>query len=305
MVSKKILKVMKNPNIAINYVLSKSIARVIPDKTLLIIKYKLALGKDLNLENPQSFNEKLQWLKLYDRKTQYTQLADKYEVKQYISETIGEEYLIPLLGVYNSFDEIVFESLPKQFVLKPNHTSGDIYICIDKSKINYAELEKLVTKWIKREYFWFQREWPYKNIKPRIICEKYMLDESGIELKDYKFMCFNGEVKCIFVCSNRKIHKSVDVDIYDTDWNKMPFTLQDPNSGKLISKPKEYEKMFKFAQRLSNGIPFVRVDFYQTNEQLYFGEMTFYPCSGFGKFSPETYDCLLGSWLELPKIKTK
>jgi hypothetical protein len=258
------------------------------------------MGKKLNLSNPKKFNEKLQWLKLYDRNPKYTNLTDKFKVRKYISKTIGQEYLIPLLGVYNSYDEIDFNKLPNEFVLKPNHTSGDIFICRDKSKIDYGKLKKEVNKWLKRNYYLIQREWIYKNIKPRIICEKYMVDESGTELKDYKFMCFNGEVKCSFVCLNRYSQKGLNVDFYDMDWKPMPFERHYPSSGTTIPKPKNFDKMVTFTEKLSKDMSFVRVDFYETNGQLYFGEFTFYPGSGFEEFTPESYDYLLGSWLELP-----
>ena len=280
-----------------------SVQFFVPGSLYLKIQYKNFIGKKLNLKFPETFNEKLQWLKLYDRNPKYTQMVDKYEVRKYIVETIGEEYLIPLLGVYDSFDEIDFDSLPNQFVLKPNHTSGDIYICRDKSQIDLCDLKRQVNMWLKRKYYWVHREWPYKNIKPRIICEKYMVDESGMELKDYKFMCFNGEVKCSFVCLNRNSSTGLNVDFYDMDWKPMPFKRHYPNSDTIISKPKNFDKMVKFAEKLSKDIPFVRVDFYETNGQLYFGELTFYPGSGFEEFTPEKYDYLLGRWIKLPAKK--
>ncbi|RBP42239.1 ATP-grasp fold amidoligase family protein [Garciella nitratireducens] len=302
---KKIIKAFKKPRLAILYVLGFKSFRIIPDSLYLKIKYRLIIGKKLNLKKAQTFNEKLQWLKLYDRNPLYTKLVDKYEVRKHIAETIGEEHLIPLLGIYDSFEEINFDDLPNQFVLKPNHTSGDIYICKDKSKINYVELKKKVDSWLKRNYYWIHREWPYKNIKPRIICEKYMVDESGMELKDYKFMCFNGEVKCLFVCLNRNSQEGLNVDFYDMGWNPMPFERHYKRSGKLISKPKTFDKMVHFSKILSRNIPFVRVDFYEVNGHLYFGELTFYPGSGFEEFTPEKYDYILGSWLKLPSDKIR
>ncbi|MBP1154404.1 MULTISPECIES: ATP-grasp fold amidoligase family protein [unclassified Paenibacillus] len=300
---KKVLKALKNPKLVILYVLGFKIFRLIPDPVFLRIKYKLIINNRLNLDEPKTFNEKLQWLKLYDRKDRYTYLVDKYEVRKYIAKTIGEEYLIPLLGVYNSFEEIDFNALPNQFVLKPNHTSGDVYICKDKSKIDYVSLKKEVNQWLKRRYYWVHREWCYKNIKPRIICEKYMVDESGVELKDYKFLSFNGKIKCSFVCLNRNSSSGLNVDFYDVDWNPMPFERHYPRSGTIISKPKNYEKMINFAEKLSKDIPFVRVDFYESNGQLFFGELTFYPGSGFEEFTPESYDYKLGSWINLSLIK--
>ncbi len=298
---KKLKNVLKNPKLLMFYFTQNKISKIIPSIMFLKIRYKLRIGKKLDLRNPKTFNEKIQWLKLYDRKPQYTQLADKYEVREYIKETIGEEYLIPLLGVYNKFDEINFDNLPEQFVLKPNHTSGDIYICKDKSTIDFVELKNKVNKWLKSRYYWRSREFPYKDIKPKIICEKYMVDESGTELKDYKFMCFNGEVKCLFVCLNRVASTGLNVDFYDMDWCPMLFERHYKSSGTIIAKPKTFDKMVEFAKILSKNIPFVRVDFYDIEGKLYFGELTFFPGNGMEEFTPESYDYLLGSWIQLPE----
>lgn len=297
---KRIKKAIKNPKLILLFFLNSRIFRLLPDDLYLKIKYRLTMGRKLDLNNPETFNQKLQWLKLYDRKPEYTQMVDKYEVRKYIKEIIGEEYLIPLLGVYDSFEEIDFDNLPDEFVLKPNHTSGDIFICKNKSKIDYKKLKKEVNRWLKREYYWLHREWPYKNVKPRILCEKYLVDESGKELIDYKFMCFNGEVKCIFVCSNRNSPLGLNIDIYNVDWNLMPFGRPNsPRTGVKIPKPRNFNKMIEFAEKLAKDIPFIRVDFYEVDGHLYFGELTFYPTSGFGKFTPEYYDDILGSWLKL------
>lgn len=298
---KKIIKVLKNPKLAIIYILGFKMFKAIPDAKYLQLKYRLIMGRKLDLKNPKTFNEKLQWLKLNDRRPEYTMLVDKYEVRQHIKETIGEEYLIPLIGVYNNFDEIDFDVLPNEFVLKPNHTSGDVFICRDKSKINYRELKSEVDKWLQREYYWLHREWPYKNVQPKIVCEKYMVDESGIDLKDYKFMCFNGEVRCSFVGLNRQSETGLNIDFYDLEWELMPFERHYPNSGIKLEKPKNYEKMIRLAELLSSELPFVRVDFYEINGRMYFGELTFYPGSGFEGFTPESYDELLGSWINLKK----
>lgn len=299
----KFKKLMKEPYILVPYLGSKGMLRLMSDRLYLELSYRGIMGKKLDLKKPKSFNEKLQWLKLYDRKPEYTLMVDKYEVRKYIKEKIGDEYLIPILGVYDNFDKIDFNALPNQFVLKPNHTSGDVYICKDKSNVDYIELKKKVNMWLKREYYWFQREWPYKNVKPRIICEKYMVDESGTELKDYKFMCFNGKVKCSFVSLNRNSSTGLNVDFYDTDWNLMPFERHYSNSGKKISRPKSYETMINFAEILSKNLPFLRVDFYEVDGHLYFGELTFYPGSGFEEFTPDSYDEILGGWITLPNNK--
>lgn len=281
------------------YMIKNIVRRCIPDKIFLKHVFYRNMGKKLDIKNPKTFNEKLQWLKLYDRNPQYTKLVDKYEVRKYISQLIGEEYLIPLIGVWGRFDDIDFNSLPNQFVLKCTHDSGGLVICRDKSKLDINVAREKINKSLNRNFYYQGREWPYKNVKPRIICEKYMVDESMVELKDYKFMCFNGEVKCSFVCLNRQSLAGLNVDFYDIDWNPMPFERHYPSSGTVIPKPKNYSKMVEFAEILSKNIPFVRVDFYEANGQLYFGELTFYPGSGYEEFAPESYDYLLGSWIEI------
>lgn len=297
----KIGKAIKNPKLLLLYIIGFKLFRVISDSLYLKIKFKLIMGKTLNFKKTKTFNEKLQWLKLYERKHEYTDMVDKFLVRKYIANTIGEKYLIPILGVYNNFEEIDFNKLPNQFVLKPNHTSGNVFICKDKSKIDYVYLKKEVSLWLKRRYFWVHREWPYKNIEPKIICEKFMEEKSGEDLKDYKLMCFNGNVKCTFVCLNRKSSTGLNIDIYNRDWEKMNFERPShPNSGTKENIPRNYEKMIKFAEILSKDISFLRVDFYEINGRLYFGELTFYPGSGFEKFRPESYDELLGSWIKLP-----
>lgn len=291
---------MRNPAMMIPYLGKKGMINWFPDKIYLKLTYYSRIKRSLNFNNPISFNAKLQWLKIYDRNSMYTKLCDKYEVREYIGRKLGEQYLIPLLGVYNNFSEINFEELPDRFVLKCTHDSGGVIICKDKSQFNIEDAKKKMNRWLKRNYYYSTREWPYKNIKPRIICEQYMVDESGTELKDYKLMCFNGKVKCSFVCLNRNSKKGLNVDFYDMDWKLMPFERHYHNSGRIIPKPKNFDKMIKIAEELSKDIPFVRVDLYEINGQVYFGELTLYPGSGFQEFTPESYDYLLGSWLELP-----
>ena len=297
-----IINFIKNPSDIIIVFAEKNILRI-SDKRFLKILYKNKMGKKLNLKNPNTFNEKLQWLKLYDRNPDYTKMVDKYEVKKYVAKTIGEEYIIPTLGIYNDFDEINFEKLPNQFVIKCTHDSGGNIICKDKTKLDFKNARKKIGKCLKRNYYNAGREWPYKNVKPRIIIEKYMQDGIQDELMDYKFMCFNGKVKCSFVCSERYEKDGLKVDFYDLNWNKMPFQRHYPNSNKDIPKPKNYELMIQLAEKLSKEIPFVTVDFYEINGKVYFGELTFFPGSGFEEFTPEKYDKILGDMLELPKEK--
>lgn len=275
-----------------------------PDDLYLKKRFHAKLGTDLNLENPQSFNEKLQWLKLYDRNSAYTPMVDKYAVRDYISQKIGEEYLIPLVGgPWRSFEEIDFDALPDQFVLKCTHDSGGIVICKDKKTLNKKQAKRNIEKALKRNYFLPCREWPYKNVIPQIIAEKMMVDESGIELKDYKFMCFGGEIKCTFVCTDRFSTEGLHVTFFDREWNVMPFTRHYPAKKDGVPKPAAYERMIALAEVLSKDIPFVRVDFYDINGLVYFGELTFYPGSGFEEFTPEEWDYRLGQWIDLPPIK--
>lgn len=275
----------------------------ISDKQYLVLMGKVRMNKKMNIENPKTFNEKLQWLKLYDRNPEYTKMVDKYEAKKYVSEIIGDEYIIPTLGIYNNFDEIDFEKLPNQFVMKCTHNSGGNIICKDKGQFDYKFARKWMGNCLKRNYYNYNKEWVYKNIKPRIIVEKYMQDRGEDELKDYKLMCFNGKVKCSFVCSDRYNNKGLKVDFFDINWNKMPFERKYPNSTQKIQKPINYELMIEFAEKLSRNIPFLRVDFYEINGKIYFGELTFFPGSGFEEFRPEKYDRILGDMLELPKEK--
>ena len=271
------------------------------DESFLKKAFRCYMGKELNLDNPQTFNEKLQWLKLYDRKPGYTTMVDKYAVKKYVADIIGEEYIIPTLGVWNHFDEIDFDKLPNHFVLKCTHDSGGIVICKDKNKLDLKSAKKKIEKCLKRNYYWSSREWPYKDVKPRIIAEPYMEDSNAHELIDYKFMCFNGKVKCSFTCSERFSKDGLKVTFFDKDWNVMPFERHYPVSKNSPKKPINYDKMIQFSEQLSKGIPFVRVDFYEINGQLYFGELTFYPGGGFEEFTPEEWDYKLGDFLKLKK----
>src|SRR5690625_2870610 len=246
---------------------------MIPDKMFLKLMYRHRIGKRLNLKNPTTYNEKLQWLKLYDQNPNYTKLADKYEVRKFIADKIGQEYLVPLIGVYNSFDEIDFDSLPNSFVLKCTHDSGGLVICKDRSKLDIEAAKKKIDKSLRRNYYYHGREWPYKYMKPRIICEEYMEDASKKQLIDFKVMCFNGKAKCIFVCQNRSSSDGLNIDIYDRNWRLMDFERpKNPNSGTMMPKPKSFDEMIEYSEKLSRGVPFLRVDFYEVNMKLYFGE---------------------------------
>ena len=270
------------------------------DEKYLKLIFKTMVGYELNLSEPKTFNEKLQWLKLNDRKPEYTTMVDKYSAKDYVADIIGSDYIIPTLGVWDSFDEIDFDELPNQFVLKCTHDSGGLVICTDKNKFDYKATKKKITKCLKYNYYYAGREWVYKDVKPRIIAEKYMCDEINIELNDYKLMCFDGEVKCSFVCSDRFSEGGLKVTFYDKDWNVLPFERHYPKSNIPINRPLNYNKMISFAEKLAQNIPFVRVDFYEIAGKLYFGELTFFPGGGFEEFEPQAEDLELGSWIKLP-----
>ena len=272
----------------------------VPYEIYLKIAYRLEMKKKLNLINPQTYNEKLQWLKLYSRKPEYTQLVDKYEVRQYIENTIGAEYLIPLLGLYDTFDDIDFEALPDTFVLKCTHDSGSVIICRDKNTFDINKAKKDLTLSLKHNYFYGGREYPYINIKPRIIAEKYMVDESGYELKDYKFFAFDGEVKALFIATDRQSGET-KFDYFDAEFNHLPFLQGHPNALKKLKKPLSFDKMKELASKLSKGMPEVRIDFYDINGHIYFGEITFFHYSGYTPFEPEDWDYTFGSWINLEK----
>lgn len=269
----------------------------VPDKKMIKVQYKIKTGKKLDLNNPKSFNEKLQWLKLYDRKDIYTTMVDKYEAKKYVANIIGEEHIIPTLGIYDRFDDIDFESLPNQFVIKCTHDSGGLVICKDKKTLDIAEAKKKIENRLKKNPFYYCREWPYKNVKPRIIIEKYMSDESGDDLKDYKFFCFNGDPKILLVCSNRS--KDLKETWFDKDFNKLKIVEGGHKNDNSLEKPKKLKEMLKLSEILSKNIRFVRTDFYEINGKVYFGEITFFPASGFERFEPEEWNDKMGSWISL------
>ncbi|MBQ7410444.1 MAG: glycosyl transferase [Clostridia bacterium] len=273
------------------------------DKKYLKILYKFIMKKECDFDSPKTYNEKLQYLKLYNRNPLYTKLVDKFEVKEYVKKIIGEEYIIPTLGVWDSFDEINFEELPEQFVLKCTHDSGGLVIVTDKSKFDKKKAKRKIEHCLKRNYFYNNREWPYKDIKPRIIAEKYMVDESGYELKDYKFFCFDGKAKSMFIATDRSADTETCFDFYDMDFNHLPFTNGHPNATKLINKPDKFEEMIKISELLSKDLIHARVDLYNINGKIYFGEITFFHWSGLVPFVPEEWDYKFGEWIQLPKEK--
>lgn len=291
---------VNNPGRIIVLLMGAGLFNWVNDETYLKLRYKIIMGKRLNLEQPQTFNEKLQWLKLNDRQEKYTQFVDKYEVKRFVGEKLGEEVIIPTLGVWDSCEDIDFKNLPNQFVLKCTHDSGGVYICTDKTNFAYELVKKRISEHLKHNFFYQSREWPYKNVRPRIIAEKYMVSKDGHGLNDYKLMCFNGVVRCLFVCTNRYSKHGLNVTFFDTSWNRLPFERHYPQDKSSINKPANLDKMITFAEKLSTNIPFVRVDFYEIDGRIYFGEMTFFPGGGTEEFTPDSWDYKLGTWIKLP-----
>lgn len=278
----------------------------LPDKLYLKLLYRFKMGRRLNLRNPQTFSEKLQWLKLYDRNPQYTQMVDKYAVKNYVAGVIGEEFIIPTLGVWDKPEDIEWDSLPNSFVLKTTHGGGStgVIICNDKNNFNRKQAIVRLNESLKQEIYLQLKEWPYKDVPRRIIAEQYIESDSfNNDLLDYKFFCFNGEPKYCQVISGRDTEMCVD--FFDHDWIHQPF--HEPKSYPFAKmephKPKYYEQMWELARNLSKEKPFSRIDFYEVGNKIYFGEITFFPTSGMGGFSPEDYDSIIGKMIVLPKEK--
>lgn len=283
----------------------KRLIRLIPDSLFLRYKFYKTMNQKLDLNHPKTFNEKIQWLKLFDRNPDYPAMADKAEVKRIVSEKLGEEYVIPTLGVWDHFDEIDFDSLPNQFVLKCTHDSGSYIISKDKNILDLSAARTKLETCLNKNFYWWGREWVYKDIKPRILAEQYMCNDDSVplelqEFSDYKFYCFNGVVDCVMVCIDRAAGDT-KYYFFDRDWQLLRINRRGLEASKDFSlpKPQKYDEMFEAAEKLSKGIPFVRVDLYQSNGRVYFGEMTFYPDAGFDKaYLPET-DLYFGSKIDL------
>ncbi|WP_028790526.1 ATP-grasp fold amidoligase family protein [Tetragenococcus muriaticus] len=272
--------------------------KFLPDKLYIQLYYFAQFKRFCNLKNPKTFNEKLNWLKIYDRKPEYTKMVDKYEVKKYVSSIIGEEYIIPTLGVWDSFDEIKFDDLPQQFVLKCTHDSEGVILVEDKDKLDKREAKKKIENSLRQNFYYIGREWPYKNVKPRIIAENYMVDHRDDELRDYKFFCFNGQPKLMYIASGRN-DGYTKFDYFDLNFKHLNIIQKYPQSTKKIRKPLNFDKMVELSKILSKDIPHIRVDFYEVDDRLFFGELTFYHLSGFMPFQPKKWDRILGDLLKL------
>lgn len=314
---RKIHTMLHTPRIFMKKFEHSLIFPYLPDKLALQIQYNNRFLKPLDLENPQTYNEKLQWLKLYNRHPEYTKMVDKYAVKAYVASVIGSEYIIPTYGVWEHFDDIDFQLLPEQFVLKCTHGSGDVVICKDKCQLNLKEARIKLERSLRTDYYKISREWPYKNVKPQIIAEKYLEDDLPVDeragasvvpedigLTDYKIYCFNGEAKMLLIASDRFSERETKFDYFDKDFHRLDFDWTHPRSDTIPKKPKQFDEMFALAEKLSKDIAHVRVDFYETGGKIYFGELTFFHASGFEPFFPSEWDKKIGDWLLLPTVKT-
>lgn len=277
--------------------------KMIPAKVGINLQYYYWFHKFLNLRNPQTFNEKLLWLKLYDHNPNYISLVDKYEVKKIVGKKIGEEYIIPTLGVWNSVDDIDFDSLPNQFVLKCTHDAGSVVICKDKKIFDVETAKAKLFNRLKINFYYYGYEWPYKHVRPRVIAEKYLQDKSG-ELRDYKFFCFGGKARLFKIDFDRFLkHRANYYDVASKQILPFGEVVCPPDYDKALEMPEGLDQMIDFAEKLSTGYSFLRVDFYSVDNSIYFGELTFYPASGIGRFTSKEWDHKIGGWIELPETR--
>lgn len=271
------------------------------DRKYLELVYEARVGYPLNLDKPETFNQKLQWLKIYSREPKYKRMVDKYDAKEYVKELIGDKYIIPTLGVWDRFEQIDFDLLPNKFVLKCTHDSGGLVICKDKKQLNIDSAKKKINRSLKKNYYWLGREWVYKDLKHRIIAEKYMENADGTDIKDYKLQCFNGHVDNILVCVDRFSSTGVKYHYFDRKWNYIPYCPYEgiDNDNVNVERPKNLDEMIEIAEKLSADLPQLRVDLYEINGKVFFGEMTFYSQSGFDTDITHDADKILGRKLTL------
>lgn len=298
----KMLKYL-NPINLVRPLGSRGLLNWMPDRWYLKLCYRARFHKRLDLQEPKTYNEKIQWMKLYDRDPRYCTLVDKVAVRDYVAHRIGEEYLIPMVGgPWNSPEEIDFDALPERFVLKCSHGSGTNIICKDRGSLDIPATREKLRKWMGKSWFWYGREWPYKELKPRIYAEAYMEDARDLELRDYKIFCFQGIPRVMLVVTDRNNRdKQTGFDYYDTDFQHIPITWVKPNGAVQPEKPQGFEQMLELAGELSQELANVRVDLYSVNGRIYFGEFTFFHASGFSPILPSRWDETFGSWLQLPQ----
>lgn len=304
MISSKIIKVLKSPRIGLSRIWMIMSPMIQSSEFYLKVYYRLRTGRKLNLDHPRSFQEKTQWLKLHNTDPLFSKLVDKYEVRKFVAERIGEEHLIPLYGVYDSFDQIDFNNLPNQFVLKSTHDSGSVVICRDKGSFNVGRARRKLHNSLKRNYFYDGREYPYKNVKPRIVAEKYMEDANGGQLPDYKFFTFNGKPEMLFVAEGRFSREGAKFTFFDLNWNELPLHAKGhTGDGKPteLTAPDCFDEMKEIVKKLCLDIPFVRIDLYTVNNKIYFGEYTtFHHDGGVVDYEPAEWNDKLGNMIIFP-----
>lgn len=302
---KKVKRYLADPYWALGCDLIKKHPNWMSDEFYLRTLWRMLMGYKLDLKNPKTFNEKLQWLKLYDRNPLYTLLVDKYRVKEWVAEKIGAEYVIPTLAVWENAEDIVLSQLPDQFVLKCNHDSGSVIICKDKSTFDIQAAKEKLGKALKHNFYWDAREWPYKNVKPLVFAEQYLADSytpsstnEFAGLRDYKFFCFDGIPRIMYIANDKS--ENPTTDFYDMEFRHLPIRMKDPNASVPPQKPNFFEDMKKICQVLSKNIPIVRLDFYETSKGLFFGEFTFYHNAGYSNASPHEWNIIMGDLVQLP-----
>lgn len=299
----KVTDYIRNPAMILAHFI-RGKAKWMPDEMYLKILFRANLGYSLNLNHPKTFNEKLQWIKLYDRRDEYVQMVDKVSAKEYVAPIIGRQHIIQTLGVWEKFDDIDFDALPDRFVLKCTHDSHTVVICKDKKHLDMAKARATIEHGLKTNYYLVGREWPYKNVKPRILAEEYIAVD-GMELYDYKIYCFNGVPKLVCVASGRGVKGGLRIDYYDLNKERLPIQSGTyKNSTETHRFPDEFEDMVTIAAKLSRGIPYVRVDLYCVQGTIYFGELTLFDSAGFVPLHPSQWDEVWGSWIQLPPRKT-
>lgn len=302
---KSACKLIRSPKERFMWLAEKGFYNRMPDEKYLKRMYRFRMGHELNLENPKAFSEKMEWLKIHDRKPIYTTMVDKYLAKDYVAGLIGEEHIIPTLGVWDRFEDIDFDALPNQFVLKCTHDSGGLVVCRDKSRLDIEKARRQINQCLKRNFAYLGREWPYMNVKPRVIAEQYMEDRSNgagetAGLSDYKFFCFNGVPRFLYLSTGLEDHATARMTFLNMDWTYAGFRRADfLQHQELPPKPEKYDEMIRIAEKLSQGMRFLRVDLYEINGKVYFGELTFYTCGGYMLLEPPEWDEKLGAYLQL------
>lgn len=298
---KKVRRYLRNPYYALGDDMMRVCPKLMSDKYYIKVIWKQIMGYPLDLHHPKTFNEKLQWMKLYDRNPLYTDLVDKYKVKQWVADRIGSEHVIPTLAVYDSVDEIDISQLPNQFVLKCNHDSGGVVICKDKSSFDFEAAKAKLKKSFEHNFYWDYREWPYKNVERKIFVEEYLEDLNFGELPDYKFFTFNGEPYLWFWARGRQKDEEVKFDFFSLDCDRMEIKNVHPNSSmdEIQDKPICLEEMISFSKILSKGFKEVRVDFYEVNGKTFFGELTFFHGAGLMPFEPQSVDLMMGNLISI------